>query len=398
MSLQASAWLVAIGVLAGVPGEGRAADLLAFWDVPRNGANSFNREPPDAAYFEALAASGASWVRLAFSKWDGAGRDFLIGDADRYAGIPAADLDVLVRVLDDAHRAGLRVVVTPLSLPGARWQQQNGGKFDDRLWSERAYWDQAAVFWADLATELRAHPAVAAYNIVNEPAPERTQLLPENAPLADVRVFMSRHAGSTRDLPAFYEHVITALRLADELTPVMIDGGYFANPRHLASWPAHLSDPRVLYAFHMYEPWLATSAANLRREEPLRYPGVETEYAGTSLRWDEAAVRAHIDLAFDWADAQDLPPTRVVAAEFGCMRLWKDCGTYLGDVMEAIDGRGGHWAYYAFREDEWDGMDYELPPSFPSRRFYWLLEFGQAASMPRDGELFDIIRRRMARE
>ena len=47
------------------------------------------------------------------------------------------DLATLRRVLDDAHAAGLRVVLVPLELPGARWVQQNDGKFDDRLWSDR---------------------------------------------------------------------------------------------------------------------------------------------------------------------------------------------------------------------------------------------------------------------
>ena len=54
-------------------------------------------------------------------KWQGAGRDFLLGDADAYEGIPPADLAELRRVLDDAHAADLRVVLTTLSLPGARY-------------------------------------------------------------------------------------------------------------------------------------------------------------------------------------------------------------------------------------------------------------------------------------
>ena len=182
----------------------RTADLLSFWDIAKRGANSFNRMPPDRAYFDALAATGATWVRLTFSKWDGVGRDFLIGNADNYTGIPAADLAVLLRVLDDADAAGVQVVVTPLSLPGARWQQQNGDRFDDRLWSGEAFRDQAVRFWRDLAEALRDRPGIAAYNIVNEPAPERTQALAENATLDDNRAFMVRTAGTPRDLPRFY--------------------------------------------------------------------------------------------------------------------------------------------------------------------------------------------------
>ncbi|WP_198404857.1 hypothetical protein [Burkholderia ambifaria] len=135
----------------------------------------------------------------------------------------------------------------------------------------------------------------------------------------------------------------------------------------------------------------ATSAPNLKRDAPLRYPGVTTDYAGGKQTWDRAAVANHIGVAFDWAAAQGLKPTRIVVAEFGCMRLWPDCGTYLKDVMHAVDARGGHWAFYSFREDVWDGMDYELPASLKPGRFYWLAENGKRDRLPRDEQLMRIL-------
>ena len=47
----------------------RAADEIAFWNTPEKGGNSFNRLPPDSAYFAALHGYGASWVRLSYDKW-----------------------------------------------------------------------------------------------------------------------------------------------------------------------------------------------------------------------------------------------------------------------------------------------------------------------------------------
>ncbi|WP_410261018.1 hypothetical protein [Klebsiella pneumoniae] len=35
----------------------------------------------------------------------------------------------------------------------------------------------------------------------------------------------------------------------------MVDSGYYANARSLAAWLAPLADTKVLYAFHMYEPY-----------------------------------------------------------------------------------------------------------------------------------------------
>lgn len=373
----------------------RSADLMHFWDEPRKGGNSFNEAVPDQAYFDALAATGATWVRLTYSKWKGKGRDFLLGNADHYSGLAKEDLKTLRKALDAANAAGLKVVVAPLSLPGARWVQQNGGKFDDRLWSDEAYADQAVRFWTDLAVALKDHPAIAAYNIVNEPAPERKGGLAENASMQENLAWQKLQSGGPRDLRRFYEKVIAAIRKVDPVTPVMVDSGWYANPRMLATWNTAFNDERVLYAFHMYEPYEATSAPNMKRSVPLRYPGVETEYDGGKVSWDRTVVGEHIGAAFDWAASHGLKPTRVVAAEFGCMRLWADCATYLGDVTDAIQARGGHWAFYSFREDVWEGMDYELPKSVKPGQFYWLSEQGKADDLPRNGKLMNLLKAKM---
>ncbi|HBQ7494861.1 TPA: glycosyl hydrolase, partial [Klebsiella pneumoniae] len=89
-----------------------SADLIGFWDTQRKGGNSFNKTPPDEAYFKTLAATGATWVRLTFSKWRGEDRDFLIGNADHYRSLREKDLQILRKTLDAAQAAGLKVVLT----------------------------------------------------------------------------------------------------------------------------------------------------------------------------------------------------------------------------------------------------------------------------------------------
>ncbi len=169
-----------------------AADLVHFWDQPQHGGNSFNRLPPDQAYFDALKAYGATWVRLSYDKWKPQKRDFLIGDADRYEGIPAQDLATLKATLDRAEKAGLKVVITPLSLPGMRWAQNNGNTFDGRIWQDKVWWTQAAAFWKDLATALKDHPGIAAYNIINEPAPEKNNGVAEHGGAAAMSAWYAK--------------------------------------------------------------------------------------------------------------------------------------------------------------------------------------------------------------
>jgi hypothetical protein len=152
--------------VSALPLPAAAADHLLFWETPRHGGNCFNENPPGEEYFRALRDYGATWVRVTFSKWKSptGKRDFLFGDLDDYRELVPQDLAVLRAVLDNAHSAGLKVVLTPLELPGARWTQLNDGKFDDRLWSDPRFAAQAAAFWRDLAAALRDHPAIAAYN------------------------------------------------------------------------------------------------------------------------------------------------------------------------------------------------------------------------------------------
>ncbi len=374
-----------------------SADLIVFWDKPQRGGNSFNRLPPDAAYFAALKAYGASWVRLSYDKWPPTQRDFLLGNADQFSALAADDLATLLATLDRAHAAGLKVVVAPLSLPGMRWAQNNDGRFDGRLWEQEAFWRQAAAFWRDLAFALKDHPAVAAYNLVNEPAPEKQGGLPEHADAATMQAWYAREKGGSRDLLAFYHLLIHAIREVDDVTPIMVDTGWYGAVDAIAYWPAALADSRVLYSFHMYEPYAATSAPNMKREHPYAYPGA-VPFGEGETRWDAARVQGYLQGPVLWAKAHGVPPQRLVVGEFGCMRRLSGCPQYLDDVLTAIEANQWHWAFYSFREDSWDGMDYELGTQAVPWRYWQAVDAGAPDPIARHATpVFEPIRARLQR-
>ncbi|CRI55862.1 glycoside hydrolase family 5 protein [Pseudomonas sp. CCOS 191] len=387
-------WILAgLLVLAGMPAS--AAELIDFWDTPRHGGNSFNRLPPDQAYFDALKGYGASWVRLSYDKWQPAKRDFLLGNADDYQGLAASDLRQLVEVLDRAHAAGLKVVITPLSLPGMRWAQNNDNRFDDRLWQDKRFWAQAARFWRDVALALKDHPAIAAYNLVNEPAPEKQGGLAEHADLERMKQWYAREQGGPRDLPALYRQLLAAIREVDGKTPVMVDAGWYAAADAFGYWPAALEDERVLYSVHMYEPYAATSAPNLARRQPYAYPG-PVPFAGKTQQWDAGQVARYLEKSVDWAAAIKLPRSRLVVGEFGCMRRLPGCRQYLEDVLTVLDRQQLHWAFYSFREDSWDGMDYELGSAKVPWRYWQAIDKGAPDPLVRKATAeFEPIRRRL---
>ena len=315
-------------------------------------------------------------MRLSYDKWQPAERDYLIGNADQYQGLVAKDLQQLIATLDRAHAAGLKVVITPLSLPGMRWAQNNGDRFDDRLWQDKRFWTQSAAFWRDLAAVLKEHPAVAAYNLINEPAPEKQAGLAEHADAAKMRDWYEKQVGSARDLPGFYQTLISAIREVDSLTPIMVDAGWYGAADAFSYWPAPLADSRVLYSFHMYEPYAATSAPNLQRARPYTYPGL-VPFAAGMQKWDPNRVRSYLQLPLDWAAQHAIPANRMVAGEFGCMRKLPGCQQYLEDVLSALEAARVHWAFYSFREDSWDGMDYELGSANVPWAYWKAVEDGQ---------------------
>lgn len=388
-------WMFAsLLALASLPAN--AADLIDFWNTPRHGGNSFNRLPPDQSYFQALSGYGATWVRLSYDKWKPEGRDFLLGDADDYNGLSQQDLARLKTVLDNANAAGLKVVIAPLSLPGMRWSQNNQGQFDDRLWQDKRYWAQAVNFWRDLAQALKDHPAVAAYNLINEPAPERNAGLAEHAEQQRMQQWYAGEQGGPRDLPALYRELVAAIREVDVSTPIMVDAGWYAAADAFGYWPAALADGRVLYSVHMYEPYSATSAPNMARKQPIPYPG-PTPFGGKREQWDGERVAAYLQKPLDWADAVGVPRSRLVVGEFGCMRRLAGCKQYLEDVLTVLDKQQLHWAFYSFREDNWDGMDYELGAAKVPWRYWQAIDKGEPDPVARQATAeFEPIRRRLA--
>jgi hypothetical protein len=109
----------------------------------------------------------------------------------------------------------------------------------------------------------------------------------------------------------------------------------------------------------MYEPYEFTSAPNARRKVPYEYPGMVT-FGGKQVKWDAAAIDRWMSAPFVWAKQHGVPANRVVAGEFGCVRTLQGCKQWLSDVLTVLDKHNAHWAFYSFREDAWDAMDYEL--------------------------------------
>ncbi|KEQ19555.1 glycoside hydrolase family 5 protein [Endozoicomonas numazuensis] len=359
------------------------AAKIDFWDEQKRGTNFFNSQPTEQNY-KAASDAGIEWVRVTFSKWNSQEKDFLAGNLDNYQQLVQEDLDTLKQALGWARKYGLKVVIAPLGLPGGRWTQNNGGKPDPRIWQDKKWWDQSAQYWQDIARALKGFDNIVAYNLINEPIPEMSTGMGEHGDLARYDIWYKKYQGTSHDLPAFYNQVIKAIRTVDTETPIMVDSGWYAQPTAFVYWPK-LEDNKVLYAFHMYEPFNYTNRSNSLRiksgKEAYEYPGT-VPYAGLPIHWDKEQLEAYLSPMFDWARENVISTNRLVASEYGVYRQNPGAADFLEDLTELFNTRQLHWAFYSFREDEWDGYDYELGSKPLNWKYWQAVEAGESPERP----------------
>ena len=368
-----------------------AAPKIEFWNQPRKGANFFNQSP-QRGRFEAGRKLGLQFVRLAPDKWTSTDRDFLIGNADKYEAINEKDFDRLKQVLDDAEQIGVKVVLTMLSLPGARWKQNNHGQDDPRLWQHEQYQQQAINFWQELARRLKDHPAVVAYDPLNEPHPARALLNIDDVASVDFSAWFQSATGTVADLNRFNRRMVVAIRQVDPATPVVLETYAYSSADGFR-FLAPSADDTVLYSFHFYEPWNYTTKRinNGRFTYPDQMP---TGWSGTVEKWTPDHLQQIVQPVVDWSERYDIPTNRILVGEFGCNREVAGAQSYLADLVQTFNQQQWHWASYAYREDTWTGIDYELGAGRLGWKYWQAIEVGEQPEKLRgDNPLFDVLKR-----
>ena len=372
------------------------ATKIGFWDTQRKGANQQNSQHRPEWY---VAASdlGLDYVRILPDAWPAEHRDFLIGNADSFQDINETDLALLIEALDEAERNRVKVVLAMLSLPGSRWRQLNEGEDDTRLWKDRKYHIQAFRFWTQLAARLKAHPAIVAYNPLNEPHPDKA--FGFDAPGENFARWFGRIQGTPADLNQFNQGMVDAIRSVDVDTPIILDGWFYASPQAFA-YNRPVDDQRTLYAFHNPGPWeMVTYRVNQGRYAyPDRVPKSEN---GPTESWRPERLAHEVLGVEEFARTHDIPASRIVASEFWYDRRVEGAAAYLGDLIRIYNERNWHWAFYAFRgSGSWTGLDYEIPPGHRMGWHYWqAVERGQDPEplKPRGPNLlWDVLRREFA--
>ena len=331
-------------------------ELHYYWKTQRKGTNYFNKTPT-GEWFDAANNANIKLIRLTYEKWQGEQRDFLLGSSENYQEIVESDFQKLKYFLDYADKLGIKIVITPITLPGARWVQMNNNKRDDRLWKNDDYQEQAVRFWKDLATRLKDHPAIIGYNIVNEPHPEvaynKYSFWDSN-----LTKWYETIKGGAGDLNRFYNKVTKAIRSVDTTTTIVVESGLYATPWAF-DYLAPLEDKNVVYSFHMYEPYeFTTKKINKGKYS---YPSkMYIEELRADFLLDKNGLTDFLNPINDWMEKHQIPANQIWVGEFGCNRHVKGVELYLQDLVSIFNKEHWHWSFYAYREDVWEAMDYEL--------------------------------------
>jgi len=341
---------------------------MLFWSQTQKGANVFNQH---IYRIDIKAAKNykISFIRLAPDKFLSKKRDFLIGDADNYVQLIPEDLAALKKILDIYAEEQMPVVLTMLSLPGSRWKQNNNNKDDLRLWSNTKLQEQAVKFWQDLALELKNHPAIVGYNILNEPHPERIY------DATGTHIYATNQEEVQKKLFDFYGSVIAAIRKVDKNTPIILDSSAYSDPKTFKCFKVH-NDSNILYSFHMYEPYEYTN--HKTNKGKFNYPGKIK-----NLYWDKKALKIYMQNVSEFQKINNISNNRILVGEFGGYRSSGGLSRYFKDLIDIFKEKKWHFAFYAFREDTWDGMDYELG----NQKITWIelqaIEKGQIPKLDR---------------
>lgn len=154
-------------------------------------------------------------------------------------GDEARDVEEGYRLLDNlvswCRKHGVYVIIDMHAAPGG----QTGANIDDsakdqpELFMDRRNQDRLVDLWVKIARRYKDEPAVAAYDLLNEPLPRRTGA-----------------EGKYKDqLEPLYRRITAAIRQVDPKHMITVEGADWANDWSVFTEPF---DKNLLYQFHFY--------------------------------------------------------------------------------------------------------------------------------------------------
>ena len=329
-------------------GRSSTGKKSACWDLGFGGINMFSET--DEADFASARAAGITVVRFGAV---GDAQDFrYLMDAEGEHSLVREDtINRLAAGIQRAADQGISVIIALGHVPGRIFAQE-AEQYDFRLWCSPEYGERFAALWGTLARTLRHFENVLGYDLLNEP------FTPDDVAQGYFDEMPSTYVGTLNEL---YRKAITAIREWDSETPIILESTYWASPRTLKFLQTY-DDKSIVYSFHMYAP-LAYTMRGMNRSR-FAYPGPVKKWPnskwGDSTYWDRETIRAFLEEVRQWQLRHQIADRNIFVGECGVSREVAGAERYLFDVLEIFTEFKWNWAAFAFRDAEWDAMNYEL--------------------------------------
>jgi endoglucanase len=147
----------------------------------------------------------------------------------------AEGFDLLDYLIGWCRKNGVYVIIDMHAAPGGQTGQNIDDSANDQpeLFMDKRNQDRLVDLWVKIATRYKNEPAVAAYDLLNEPLPQRT----------------GAAAKYKAQLEPLYKRVTQAIRKVDRRHMITVEGADWANDWSVFSKPF---DKNLLYQFHYY--------------------------------------------------------------------------------------------------------------------------------------------------
>ena len=331
-----------------IAGQCSAGRKSACWDLGFGGINMFSEA--DEAGFASARAAGIAVVRFG-AVGDAQDFRYLMDPEGEHSLVREDTINRLAAGISRAADHGIKVIIALGHVPGRIFAQEPD-QYDFRIWCSPEYGERFTALWGTLARTLRHFENVVGYDLLNEP------FTPDDVAQGYFDEMPSTYVGTLNEL---YRKAIAAIRDWDSETPIILESTYWASPRTLKFLQTY-DDKSVVYSFHMYAPPAYTMRGMNRSR--FAYPGPVKKWPdskrGDSTYWDRETIRAFLEEVRQWQLRHQIADRNIFVGECGVSREAAGAERYLFDVLEMFREFNWNWAAFAFRDAEWDAMNYEL--------------------------------------
>ncbi len=287
---------------------------------------------PNAFSKEDLRVLGQEWhanlIRWQITRnWGQVGTERDLEEYDQWFTKELSDLDL---VLDACEKFGIKVVIDMHSPPGGRYENS-----DLAIFHEPLYQDKFVALWEQMARRYRGHPAIWAYDLINEPVQNKPS--PSGVP----------------DWLGTQVRAARAIRAIDPNRAIVIAAAKWDSADGFRDLDT-VDVPNVIYQTHMYFPHAFTHQGVSNAVTGISFPGK------INGQWcDKNTLRDHLKPVREFQLAYNV---HIYAGEFSAIR-WAPGDSayqYLKAAIELFEEYGWDWSYHAYRE--WDGWSVEHGP------------------------------------